>query len=318
MHSQPGAPDAALPAAGLPFGSSYRTPRARWWRGLLSIAVVVLAVLLLSFVFSFFAIAIDLALGLQSMESLSTGALSMTPAMLAATNLSLVAAAGIALLSHRFLNGVRWGLFHSVTGRLRWRWMLLTFGLVAPVYLLFAASSFLDPAYQSIELSGTAIAFLVIIVLTTPLQAAAEEYMFRGVIQRSAGSWIRSPRWAFVAGTAVSAPLFAVAHFAEDWWLIVYYLAFGILLSLLTQRTGGLEAAIAIHTANNLFLLLVTAVTGQMDAGFDRSAGVGGPVMLIPIVILGIVVAVLSLLAKRRKLAVVTEDQSNPGQTAGQ
>src|SRR5699024_2792745 len=197
---------------------------------------------------------------------------------------------------------------HSVVGRFRWSWLALAAAVVVPIYLLFAAASFLDPAYQNLRIDGTVVAFAVIIILTTPLQAAAEEYMFRGVVQRSAGSWVRSPRWSFVVGTAVSAPLFAVFHFAQDPWLILYYLGFGVLLSILTQRTGGLEAAIAIHIANNLFLLLVAALAGEMTEGFDRSAGQGGPFMLVPLVLLAIVVVVLSLLGKRRKLETTTAE----------
>src|SRR5699024_6914941 len=138
--------------------------------------------------------------------------------------LSLVGAAGVALLAHRWINGVRIGLFHSVAPGMRWRWLLISFAIVAPVYLLFAASSFLDPAYRTLTFSGTTIAFLCVIILTTPLQAAAEEYMFRGVVQRSVGSWFRSHRWGFIVGTAVSATVFSAAHFAGDAWLIVYYL----------------------------------------------------------------------------------------------
>ena len=313
-YAQPQQPpvDPRLPLPGLPFGSSYRTPHTRWWRGVLSIAIVVAAILILSTVFSFIAVAIDLALGVQSADALMSGQIIMSPALLAATNLGLVSSAALAFIAHRFVNGVRWGFIHAVVGRLRWRWLGFTLLLVAPVYALFAASSFLDPAYQDIRVDGTVITFILIIVLTTPLQAAAEEYMFRGVIQRSVGSWFRSTRWGLVVGTAVSAVVFAIAHFAQDPWLIVYYLCFGILLSVLTQRTGGLEAAIAIHTANNLFLLVVSALTGQMTEGFDRSAGVGGPVMLVPVVILAIVVAVLSLLAKRRGLARTTPEAAAP------
>nr|WP_232483164.1 CPBP family intramembrane glutamic endopeptidase [Brevibacterium yomogidense] len=299
------------------FGSSYRTPRTRWWRGVLSIAVVIVAVLLFSIVLSVVAVAIDMLLGLQDPEAMIEGRISMTPAMLAATNLSLIAAAALSLIAHRFINGVRVGYFHSVAPGLRWGWMWLSFALVAPLYLLFAASSFLDPAYQTLTFSGTTLAFFFVIILTTPLQAAAEEYMFRGVIQRSVGSWIRSPRWSFIVGTAASAAVFSAAHFAADIWLIVYYLLFGVLLSILTQRTGGVEAAIAIHTANNLFLLLVSAVTGQMDAGFDRSAGVGGPVMLVPVVILAVVLLVLSWVGKRHRLTTVTGGEAITADAAG-
>lgn len=298
--------DPHTPPPGLPFGSSYRTPRTRWWKGAVSIVVVIAAMLIFSLVLSIGAVIVDMLLGMQDVEALTEGRISMTPAVLAATNLSLVAGAGVALVAHRWINGVKIGYFHSVAPGLRWRWLLISFAIVAPVYLLFAASSFLDPTYQSLTFSGTTLAFLCIIILTTPLQAAAEEYMFRGVVQRSVGGWFRSNRWGFVVGTAVSATVFSAAHFAADIWLIVYYLLFGVLLSILTQRTGGLESAIAIHTANNVFLLIVASLADQMDAGFDRSAGVGGPVMLVPLIILAVIVAGLSWFAKRRKLTRTT------------
>ncbi|SMY11573.1 CPBP family intramembrane glutamic endopeptidase [Brevibacterium jeotgali] len=298
--------DPHTPHPGLPFGSSYRTPRSRWWKGAISIVVVIAVMLLFSLLFSIVAVMADMVLGMQSLDALSEGRISMTPAVLAATNLSLIAGAGAALIAHRWINGVRIGYFHSVAPGLRWRWLLISFAIAAPVYLLFAASSFLDPTYQSLTFSGTTLAFLCIIILTTPLQAAAEEYMFRGVVQRSVGGWFRSNRWGFIVGTAVSATAFSAAHFAADVWLIVYYLLFGVLLSVLTQRTGGLESAIAIHTANNVFLLIVASLSDQMDAGFDRSAGTGGPFMLVPLALLAAIVAGLSWFAKRRRLARTT------------
>lgn len=300
------------PLPGLPFTSSYRTPRTGWWRGVVSIVLVIVAILTFSFILSFVAIAVDLALGNADTDALMEGQVSMSPTLLAATNVSLLASAAVAFLAHRFLIGLRWGHFHSVVGRFRWSWLALAAAVVVPVYLLFAASSFLDPTYQDLQIDGTVVAFIGIIILTTPLQAAAEEYMFRGVVQRSAGSWVRSPRWSFILGTAVSAPLFAVFHFAQDPWLIFYYLCFGVLLSILTQLTGGLEAAIAIHIANNLFLLLVGALAGQMTEGFDRSAGQGGPFMLVPLVILAVVVVVLWLLGRRRKVETTTAEAAAP------
>ena len=311
-QAQAAARGPVAPLPGLPFTSSYRTPGRGWWRGLVSIVLVTVAILTFSFILSFVAIAVDLALGNADTDALMEGQVSMSPTLLAATNVSLLASAVVAFLAHRFLIGLRWGHFHSVVGRFRWSWLALAAAVVVPIYLLFAAASFLDPAYQNLRIDGTVVAFAVIIILTTPLQAAAEEYMFRGVVQRSAGSWVRSPRWSFVVGTAVSAPLFAVFHFAQDPWLILYYLGFGVLLSILTQRTGGLEAAIAIHIANNLFLLLVAALAGEMTEGFDRSAGQGGPFMLVPLVLLAIVVVVLSLLGKRRKLETTTAVTGGP------
>lgn len=304
-------PDPRLPLPDLPWSSSYRTPRTRWWKGLVSGAVVMIALLVFSFGFSLISVLVDILLGVQDLEN---PVAVMTPATLLATNLALAAAGATALVAHRFINGVRVGFFHSLRPGFRWRWLWLSTAVAAPVYLLFAASSLLDPAYQQVHLTGTAIAFLIIIVLTTPLQAAAEEYMFRGVIQRSAGAWSKNHTWSLVIGTLLSAVLFSAAHFAGDPWLIGYYFAFGVGLSVLAQLTGGLEAGIAIHTANNVFLLVLAAIAGQMDTGFDRSAGTGGPIMIAPVVLLALVVAGLTWLARRRKLRTRTPELADPAE----
>lgn len=307
-HEVPPALDPLSPLPGLPFGSSYRTPRTRWWRGALSIVLVIAGILLLTTVGGIAATVLDLLLGTQDLDALASGVVVMTPALLLATNLSIAGAGALSIVAHRYLSGVRAGYFHSVLPGFRWRWLWVSTAVAAPFYLVFAALNFLDPAFQPVG-SPSMLAFLAVIVLTTPLQAAAEEYMFRGVVQRAAGSWARSPRWAMVLGTAVSATIFSIVHFAADPWLIAYYFLFGVGLSILTQRTGGLESGIAIHTANNLFLLAVSALAGQMDAGFDRSAGVGSPVLLLPIVMLAVVIAILSWLARRRRLALVTPER---------
>ncbi len=52
--------------------------------------------------------------------------------------------------------------------------------------------------------------------------------------------------------------------------------------------TGGLEAPVLIHALNNTLLFVPTVILGQMSQSFDRSAGTGGPFMLLPMaVVLG-------------------------------
>ena len=53
----------------------------------------------------------------------------VTPSQLAYLNLSLAAAIPVALFLTRVLHGIRPGWVSSVVGRLRWRWMAVTFGL---------------------------------------------------------------------------------------------------------------------------------------------------------------------------------------------
>lgn len=306
------ATDPLVPARGLPFGSSYRTPRTRWWKGVLSILALLGAVVVLTSLASIAVTLVELMLGTQDAEDILAGQVSMSPGMLLAVNLSLAGAGGLAFVVHRFVSGVRLRYITSVRPGFRWRWAWLAASIIAPLYLGYVLLGFLDPAAPDPAFTTTALAFVVVIVLTTPLQAAAEEYLFRGVIQRAAGAWLRSPAASFVLGTVVSATLFSVVHFAADPWLIAYYFLFGVGLSILTQLTGGLEGAIVVHVANNLFLLLAAAVTGEMDAGFDRSAGTGGPVLVWPLLLLAIVVAAVAWVARRRGLARATPGESVP------
>ncbi|MFF0943967.1 type II CAAX prenyl endopeptidase Rce1 family protein [Kocuria sp. CPCC 205300] len=303
----PGRPGGAAAPAGVPtttltYSEFYRTPRNRWWKGLLSIVAVGAAILLISIALTLGALGIDLLLGSTTMEEIASGRITMTPALLLATNLSLIASAAVAVLLHRYLHRQPVGTLHSVAGRFRWDWFGRAALVVGPLFVVYVAVVALVEAPGPLSWGATAWAFLAVVLLTTPLQAASEEYLFRGVIQRAAGSWVSGAVPSLVLGTLVSAVTFSVAHFATDVWLIVYYLVFGVAMSLLTHATGGLEAASLVHAANNVLLFLVSVPTGRMDETLDRSAGVGGPFMLVPMAVIAVIAVILIVLARRRGL----------------
>ncbi|MFI7742172.1 lysostaphin resistance A-like protein [Kocuria rhizosphaericola] len=299
-----GLPPAGGPATTAPLTHSefYRTPRNRWWKGLVSILVLGAAIMLFSIVLALGATLVDLLLGNTTAEELASGRITLTPVLLLATNLSLIASAGVAVLLHRYLHRQPVGTLHSVAGRFRRDWLARVSVVVVPLFLAYVAVVVLIEGPGPLALDATAWAFFAVVLLTTPLQAASEEYIFRGVIQRAAGSWVPGAVPALVLGTLVSAVMFSIAHFATDGWLIAYYLVFGIAMSLLTQITGGLEAAVLVHAANNVLLFLVSAATGMMTEGMDRSAGVGGPFMLGPMLVIAAFTTVMILLARRRGL----------------
>ena len=88
----------------------------------------------------------------------------------------------------------------------------------------------------------------MVILLTSPLQAAAEEIFFRGYLMQALGSLVAKPWFGVVA----SALVFALLHGTQNLPLFVDRLAFGLLAGLLVWRTGGLEAGIAAHVVNNV------------------------------------------------------------------
>jgi membrane protease YdiL (CAAX protease family) len=256
-----------------------------WWRGALAIVALAVAYLVLSFVLGALAIGIDVATGTTPLDDLAEGLVSITPLVMLANNISLAALIPLSLLLQRLFFGVPARSLFSVTGRCRWRWLGRLALVILPVWIVYVAAAFLLSPAGEVRLDGAVLAMIAVVVLTTPLQSAGEEFGFRGLVQRSAGSWFRSPAAAFVVSTLISAGLFCVAHFAADPWLIAYYFVFGVSASIAARLTGGLETPLLIHVANNVLLLVPAVLLGQLDQGFDRSVGTGGPFMIAPMAI---------------------------------
>jgi uncharacterized protein len=173
---------------------------------------------------------------------------------LVAANLAIgagiVVVAGLLRLLHRRRASWMW----SVSPGIRWRFLLACFlaGLVVLVGLQFLISGVpvLKPQ------PGLA-AFVVAILVTSPIQAAAEEVLFRGYIMQALGLvWRRE--WFAVVGSAL---LFALFHGTQNLPLFFHRFFFGLLMGALVWRTGGLEASIGAHVANNLGAFLWAAFT---------------------------------------------------------
>jgi membrane protease YdiL (CAAX protease family) len=257
--------------------------RGAAWRGILALLSFVVGFLLLSVTVGSIGILIDVGTGAVTPEQLSSGAIPITPMILLWTNLSLALCIPLATLLQWGFYGVRPRFLSSVEGRFRWRWAGRLLLVVLPVWIVYVAVLFLLQPAGEFRLDATAIGLLVVVLLTTPLQAAGEEYGMRGLVQRSVGGWFASPRAALIVGTLISGVVFCSAHFAGDPWLIAYYFLFGVAMSLAAWTTGGLEAPIVLHAVNNVLVFLPAALLGGLDQGIDRSAGTGGPFMLLPI-----------------------------------
>lgn len=156
----------------------------------------------------------------------------------------------------RLIHRVRPGYVMSVVPGLRWRPLLVFLGIALVV--LNAAQWIMDAlAGRALSLTPQAglAGFLVAIVLTSPLQAIAEEVFFRGYLLQALGSQV-AYRW---FGIVASAFVFALFHGAQNPWLFASRFAFGVLAAVLVVYTGGLEAGIAAHIVNNVFAFLYAA-----------------------------------------------------------
>ncbi|HEY9336875.1 MAG TPA: type II CAAX endopeptidase family protein [Kribbella sp.] len=190
---------------------------------------------------------------------------------LLATNLTLIPLIPLSVYVARGLNKQTPGLLSSVVGRIRWR-PLAWFALVAVVLELisFAIIQLGDVPLAIGERHGggmapDAIAVVLVTLLTSPIQAAGEEYYFRGYLLQAVGAYARS----WVLAVLVTGLLFTAAHGIWPWEspaLFVDRLAFGLVAGLLAVRTGGLEAGIASHAANNVVTFVFAAFTDTVGA----------------------------------------------------
>lgn len=280
----------------------YRTPRFRWWRPLLALGMFAGSWFLVSLVLTLAAMAYDYAAGELDLDGLLTGK-SLTPMFFLANNLVLAAAIPLAWVAHRVVFGQPIGWLSSVAGRFRWGVFGRFLGLATIAYLAWMAVETAITGWpQDLRVRPETWFLLLSVLLTTPLQAAGEEFALRGLAARSIGSWFPGNRAGLVVSTAVTAVVFMLLHGAGDPWLNAFYLYFGVVGCVLTWRTGGLEASIALHVANNLLGMLLLPFSG-LDGLFDREAGTGSPLVLIQLAVVTLVAAAMLWQGSREKLS---------------
>lgn len=299
----------ALPVLEREYHEFFRAPAFRWWKPLLSLLMFVATWLAGNLVLTSLALGYDVATGRTDLSELTPGssmaeqlAAVMTPMMFAANNVSLALAVPLAGLAAWAVHRQRPRWLSSIAGRFRWglfwRFILIAAGVLG---LSLGAQVLLGGGVGELTWNGDSLFLIVTIVLTTPFQAAGEEYALRGLATRAIGSWFTSRRVGLVVAAAVTAVVFMSLHVAEDAWLNGFYLLFAVLASVMVWRTGGLEAAVALHVANNLLGEAFLPFTPIEDV-FDRSAGVAGPETLWQMAAVALVAGLILWQAHRLKL----------------
>jgi membrane protease YdiL (CAAX protease family) len=251
-----------------------------WWR---SIAGVILGL-------SLFVLVTDVVRRAIVMVSWSTSAANQPfrdysakafafelPVGLLAVNLGLGALIPIAWALMALIHQMRPRWLSSVQPGIRWRYLLGCLAIAAVVLNGVMLLSTTVGDKMAIHPQSGFWGFLVVILLTSPIQAAAEEIFFRGYLLQALGSLVAKPWFGVIASSVV----FALLHGTQNLPLFVDRLAFGLLAGLLVWRTGGLEAGISAHVINNVFAYLIAGLTtsvaalkaikgiGWVDAAFD-------------------------------------------------
>lgn len=295
MTDAPLPPPPATRIFELPYHRLYRAqPGYRWWRPLVALLMtalfffgvnIALSVVIIVVLFSTGTLTWEVAADPEAMTQL------LLPDMAQPWTLAFALGAIILVLPFVPLalriagirpTGVRVSILHSVRYRLRWRWLLSMLGWSAVLWTLLTAAQIAigfaageGPSPFSIDPATYAVS-LVIVLLLVPVQAATEEYLYRGVLLQSIGAWVP---WSAVA-ILITALLFSLSHIYDLWGLLQVGLM-GVGFAYVTIRTGGLEAAIAFHTVNNVGSFAITG-TGVFTGGeTGTTTETGGPVAAV-------------------------------------
>jgi membrane protease YdiL (CAAX protease family) len=293
-----------------------------WWRpvvGILALAVGMLVVVQVALI-----VALTVIVVVSGSDDISGDVERVidtdhvTPAGLAYLNLSLAAAIPLVMLIALVLHRLRPGWLASVTGRMRWKWLLVCLGLsVVALIATVVVSSFIPAGSDGAELGGSVNDwtpevrnFLLVILFLTPLQAAGEEYAFRGYLTQAFGGLFQNR----AAAVLVPALLFALAHGAQDLPIFFDRFAFGVVAGILVIATGGLEAGIAMHVLNNFLAFGLALAFSDMSSALNPT---GGSWWNIPVTLTQSVVYLAVALFAARRMGIATTVTPGPNVLEG-
>ena len=239
-----------LPTDGAPYPLALRNTDTVWWRSLLGALFGLSLYLLLVTLVSQLVVRVGWTLTHPvDYRTYYAQALAYErPIGLFAANLGIATLIPISLALVLIIHHARTHWLFSVRPGIRWRYLLVCLGVSAVVFVGIQAVLETFASSGPVAPQAGFWLFLAVIVLSSPIQAAAEEIFFRGYLMQALGSAVARPWF----GVVTSALVFALLHGTQNLALFVNRLAFGLLAGLLVWLVGGLEAGIAAHILNNI------------------------------------------------------------------
>lgn len=136
-----------------------------------------------------------------------------------------------------------------ISSRGGWNFKLYFKALVVPfiLYIIYEVISFFVNGPQGTP--NFSVGFFILTLILVPLQCISEEYVFRGFVMPTFGSWFKIPILAIILQSA----LFTVLHGYNAIGLISIFVS-GVIFGILAWKTNGIEVSSALHTVNNLMM----------------------------------------------------------------
>ena len=240
---------------------SHVNPRARWFtpvlEGLLIAGIYFVLLLIVSFALLAFAVMLRVPYDyLTDLQRIYANVFK-TPLVFIALLITIIPVIPAIFIARLITNFKPLGLIHSIAGRMRWSYLsvflgfgFLIFGLYNVGNLVLAGSLTTQNSVHPLN-SGMFWLYIVLILLIVPFQCYAEELLFRGYLMQTVGRWLKNPAWAII----IPAPIFMVLH-GYGLWGLLSVLTMALIAGFLCWYTGGLEAGIGLHIANNVSIFI--------------------------------------------------------------
>ncbi|MEP6342261.1 MAG: CPBP family intramembrane glutamic endopeptidase [Maricaulaceae bacterium] len=206
---------------------------------------------------------------------LMTQAMGLNPLIYISFLITFPGTLAVVFLIQKYWHGRTITSLHTAFERYNWKrtfFAISIFWIIAAIFGAIGHLSGLSPLKVTFDPSrffGFAIASLLFI----PLQSATEEIIVRGYMNQGLGQYIKSPWIVFI----ITSLFFMALHLGNpeatssaDKGAYMHlltmstYFSFGFLLCVLVYYEGGLETAIGVHVANNLFAAIFVNYEGSV------------------------------------------------------
>ncbi len=182
-------------------------------------------------------------------------------------NLSFFAMALGLYVSLKYIMNIRLRQLVSRFDKYNRMYLLIPFVITIIALILYlvigSISGYKEVAFNDIAIKERLI-FLVIILILTPFQCFMEEILYRGVLLRAiVGEFSDENKLISIIASIIVAIAFTLPHLSNpevasyNYFPLIYYFIFGFLTSIFTLHYKSVEIAIAVHSANNLFVALI-------------------------------------------------------------
>jgi membrane protease YdiL (CAAX protease family) len=243
-----------------------RTGKNDWWRYVISFPGIIITWLIVGSVPAFFLIAYVQMDGDLATDVTATGFTGI-PLLLefVVTMSSFIPFILATLLAVRFIHARPLRTLITAAPRIRWGRMLAGAGIWFGIGALIAiVEALLYPGRYVLTFQPvTLLIFTILALIIIPIQTSAEEVFFRGYLLQWMGLRLKN-KWilAFLNGVLFFLPHTANPEMAVDSLLVgLGYFVIGFVFTLITVQDNGMELALGMHAANNLFAALFANYT---------------------------------------------------------